>query len=146
MTMTGKLATLAGGATQVTSTSEVNVVGILAQMGSRVITEVSNIMFDKFSQNFQAQLEQSADQPTIASHRGKGRRPNRRRIDRMAGVHARDRRLAASLEKLALGPQSMTSSSHDSSLPKGIKDVDTLVHEFERLGYVTDALSPRPST
>ncbi|HEX8892704.1 MAG TPA: SRPBCC family protein [Terriglobales bacterium] len=66
MTMTGKLAALDGGVTQVTSISEVNVVGILAQMGSRVITEVSNIMFDKFSQNFQALLEQSADQPTVA--------------------------------------------------------------------------------
>ncbi|HEX8801740.1 MAG TPA: SRPBCC family protein [Terriglobales bacterium] len=66
MTMTGKLAALDAGVTQVTSISEVNVVGILAQMGSRVITEVSNIMFDKFSQNFQAQLEQSADQPTVA--------------------------------------------------------------------------------
>ncbi len=61
MTMTGKLATLDGGATQVTSVSEVNVVGILAQMGSRVITEVSNIMFEKFSQNFQAMLQQQPD-------------------------------------------------------------------------------------
>jgi len=69
MTMTGKLAALDGGVTQVTSVSEVNVVGILAQMGSRVITEVSNIMFDKFCQNFQALLEQSADQPTIANVR-----------------------------------------------------------------------------
>lgn len=69
MTMTGKLAALDGGVTQVTSVSEVNVVGILAQMGSRVITEVSNIMFDKFSQNFQALLEQSADQPTVANVR-----------------------------------------------------------------------------
>jgi uncharacterized protein len=67
MTMTGKLAPLPGGATQVTSASEVNVVGILAQMGSRVITEVSNIMFDKFSQNFQALLQESADQPVAAS-------------------------------------------------------------------------------
>jgi carbon monoxide dehydrogenase subunit G len=67
MTMTGKLATLAGGATQVTSTSEVNVIGILAQMGSRVITEVSNIMFEKFSQNFQALLQQSAEQPAVAT-------------------------------------------------------------------------------
>jgi carbon monoxide dehydrogenase subunit G len=67
MTMTGKLATLSNGATQVTSTSEVNVVGILAQMGSRVITEVSNIMFDKFSQNFQALLQQSTDQPAVAT-------------------------------------------------------------------------------
>ena len=66
MTMTGKLAALDGGVTQVTSISEVNVVGILAQMGSRVIAEVSNIMFDKFSQNFQALLQQSADQSTGA--------------------------------------------------------------------------------
>ena len=66
MTMTGKLETVNGGATQVTSTSEVNVVGILAQMGSRVITEVSSIMFEKFSQNFQALL-QSSDQPAVAT-------------------------------------------------------------------------------
>jgi carbon monoxide dehydrogenase subunit G len=67
MTMTGKLAAPDNGMTRVTSTSEVNVVGILAQMGARVITEVSNIMFEKFSQNFQALLQQSADQPAVAS-------------------------------------------------------------------------------
>ena len=67
MTMTGKLAVLDGGATQVTSISEVNVVGILAQMGSRVITEVSNIMFDKFSHNFQALLQQPTGQPAVVS-------------------------------------------------------------------------------
>lgn len=64
MTMTGKLATLADGTTQVTSISEVSVVGILAQMGSRVITDVSNIMFDKFSHNFQALLQQIPHEPT----------------------------------------------------------------------------------
>ena len=32
----------------------------------------------------------------------------------------------------------MMSPSHSSSLPQEIKDVDTLVYEFERLGYVTD--------
>jgi uncharacterized protein len=67
MTMTGKLAVLDGGATQVTSISEVNVVGILAQMGSRVITEVSNIMFEKFSKNFQALLQQPTDHPAVVS-------------------------------------------------------------------------------
>jgi len=67
MTMTGKLAAPDNGMTRVTSTSEVNVVGILAQMGARVITEVSNIIFEKFSQNFQALLQQSADQPAVAS-------------------------------------------------------------------------------
>ena len=67
MTMAGKLAASDNGMTQVTSTSEVVVVGILAQMGARVITEVSNIMFEKFSQNFQGLLQQSADQPAVAS-------------------------------------------------------------------------------
>jgi carbon monoxide dehydrogenase subunit G len=45
MKMTGKLHALDSG-TEVTSISELNVVGILAQMGSRVIQEVSNIMFE----------------------------------------------------------------------------------------------------
>jgi hypothetical protein len=30
-------------------------------MGSRVISEVSNIMFQQFTKNFQAQLQQPAD-------------------------------------------------------------------------------------
>jgi carbon monoxide dehydrogenase subunit G len=57
MKMTGKLRALADGGTEVTSISELNVVGILAQMGSRVITEVSNIMFAEFTRNFQTHLE-----------------------------------------------------------------------------------------
>jgi uncharacterized protein len=61
MKMTGKLRALADGATEVTSISELNVVGILAQMGSRVITEVSNIMFAEFAKNFQTHLEGLAD-------------------------------------------------------------------------------------
>jgi carbon monoxide dehydrogenase subunit G len=63
MKMTGKLRSLEDGGTEVTSVSEVNVVGILAQMGSRVISEVSNIMFGQFIKNFQAQLQQPADTP-----------------------------------------------------------------------------------
>jgi carbon monoxide dehydrogenase subunit G len=70
MTMTGKLTTVDGGATKVISTSEVNVVGILAQMGARVITEVSNIMFEKFSKNFQAMLEVPSELP-VAGTEGK---------------------------------------------------------------------------
>lgn len=61
MKMTGKLLALAEGGTEITSVSEVNVVGILAQMGSRVITEVSNVMFQEFIKNFQARLKQSSD-------------------------------------------------------------------------------------
>jgi carbon monoxide dehydrogenase subunit G len=65
MKMTGKLRALDDGVTEVTSISELNVVGILAQMGSRVITEVSNIMFAEFTRNFQTQLEglATASQP-----------------------------------------------------------------------------------
>jgi carbon monoxide dehydrogenase subunit G len=58
MKMTGKLRALDDGGTEVTSISELNVVGILAQMGSRVISEVSNIMFGQFTKNFQARLSQ----------------------------------------------------------------------------------------
>jgi carbon monoxide dehydrogenase subunit G len=58
MKMTGKLRSLEDGGTEVNSVSEVNVVGILAQMGSRVISEVSNIMFGQFVKDFQAQLQQ----------------------------------------------------------------------------------------
>lgn len=61
MKMTGKARSLENGGTEVTSVSEVNVVGILAQMGARVINEVSNIIFAQFIRNFQAQLRQPGD-------------------------------------------------------------------------------------
>lgn len=56
MKMTGKLRAVDGG-TEVINISELNVVGILAQMGGRVITEVSNIMFGQFVNNFKKQLQ-----------------------------------------------------------------------------------------
>lgn len=61
MKLTTKLRSLEDGGTEVTSVSEVNIVGILAQMGSRVISEVSNVMFGQFTKNFQAQLQHPAD-------------------------------------------------------------------------------------
>ena len=61
MKMTGKARSLEDGGTEVISTSEVNVVGILAQMGSRMINEVSNIIFAQFIKNFQATLEQPGE-------------------------------------------------------------------------------------
>jgi uncharacterized protein len=67
MKMTGKLRALDSGGTEVVSTSELNVVGILAQMGSRVISEVSNIMFGEFAKNFQARLAQPVDAPEAAA-------------------------------------------------------------------------------
>ena len=59
MKMTGKLHMVDNG-TEVTSISELNVVGILAQMGARVIQEVSNIMFEQFLNNFRRQLQSPA--------------------------------------------------------------------------------------
>jgi carbon monoxide dehydrogenase subunit G len=56
MKMTGKLRAVDDG-TEIVSVSELNVVGILAQMGSRVIHEVSNIMFEQFTKNFRQQLQ-----------------------------------------------------------------------------------------
>jgi carbon monoxide dehydrogenase subunit G len=55
MRMTGKLRSLEDGGTEV----------ILAQMGSRVISEVSNIMFGQFIKNFQAQLQQPEDAAAV---------------------------------------------------------------------------------
>jgi uncharacterized protein len=71
MKMTGKLRALPDGGTEVISVSEIGVVGILAQMGGRVITEVSNIMFGEFTKNFQARLQQPSDAPAEAAAEGK---------------------------------------------------------------------------
>ena len=75
MKMTGKLRSLDDGGTEVTSISELSVVGILAQMGSRVISEVSNIMFGEFTKNFQARLAQHADAPEAATEAAASGKP-----------------------------------------------------------------------
>ncbi len=64
MKMTGKLSTLASGETEVISVSELNVVGILAQMGGRMINEVSNILFKQFTATFQQKLQAGKDAQT----------------------------------------------------------------------------------
>src|ERR1700720_2240593 len=58
MKMTGKVQSLQDGSTEVASVAEVNVVGLLAQMGARMIQEVSNKMFAEFTSNLRARLEQ----------------------------------------------------------------------------------------
>jgi carbon monoxide dehydrogenase subunit G len=58
MKMTGKVQSLPDGSTEVASIAEVTVVGLLAQMGGRMIQEVSNKMFAEFSANFAARLQQ----------------------------------------------------------------------------------------
>src|SRR5258708_1312655 len=72
MKMTGKLRAIDDGGTEVVSISELNVVGILAQMGSRVISEVSNVMFEKFTKNFQQQLQA----PESASEESRAEAPS----------------------------------------------------------------------
>src|SRR5262249_52670142 len=69
MKMTAKLQALPDGGTEVVSVSEINIVGILAQVGSRMINEVSNILFQQFVTNFQQQLEQMQD---VTTTEGKG--------------------------------------------------------------------------
>jgi carbon monoxide dehydrogenase subunit G len=56
MKMAGKLRAVDGG-TEVSSIAELNVVGILAQMGARVINQVNDIMFEQFVKNFRQQLQ-----------------------------------------------------------------------------------------
>jgi carbon monoxide dehydrogenase subunit G len=75
MKMTGKLREVDGG-TEVSSVAELNVVGILAQMGSRVINQVNDIMFEQFVNNFRQQLQSagtgSADMPAAKPINGVG--------------------------------------------------------------------------
>src|SRR6516164_11265641 len=58
MKMSGKIRALPDGTSEVMGVSEVNVVGILAQLGARVINEVSNKIFEEFTASFQKQLQQ----------------------------------------------------------------------------------------
>jgi uncharacterized protein len=58
MRMTGRAQALPDGTTEVVTVSEVNVVGLLAQLGARMIQEVSNKMFEEFTRNLRTQLQQ----------------------------------------------------------------------------------------
>jgi uncharacterized protein len=58
MKMTGKVRSLSEGSSEVVSVSEVNVIGLLAQLGARMINEVSNKVFAEFTANLRARLEQ----------------------------------------------------------------------------------------
>lgn len=67
MKMTGKLSATADGGAEMASVSELNVVGILAQMGARVIQEVSNVMFEQFMNNFRQKLQAGPEEETTKS-------------------------------------------------------------------------------
>jgi uncharacterized protein len=69
MKMTGKVRSLPDGISEVASVSEVNVIGLLAQLGARMINEVSNKVFAEFTANLCARLEQervSGSDPSAA--------------------------------------------------------------------------------
>lgn len=57
MRMTGSLKDIGNGETEVTAVSRVNITGILAQMGRGMIQDVSDQLFQMFSQRMRAELE-----------------------------------------------------------------------------------------
>jgi uncharacterized protein len=67
MKMTGQVRALPGGASEVVTVSEVNVVGLLAQLGARMIQEVSNKMFEEFTTNLKTHLQQERPSDTEQS-------------------------------------------------------------------------------
>lgn len=64
MKMAGRLRRLEDGGTEVTGSTEISVTGRLAQLGSRMIMEVSNQMFEQFNQKLQESL-QSSEGPEV---------------------------------------------------------------------------------
>jgi len=57
MKMSGKLHALPGGGTEVTGISEISIIGMLAQFGSRMVEEVSGQMFGEFTAALQKNLQ-----------------------------------------------------------------------------------------
>ena len=64
--LTSTVKELAAGETQVTAVSLVNITGILAQMGRGMIQDVSDQMFQVFSQRMRAELESAAPAAPLA--------------------------------------------------------------------------------
>jgi carbon monoxide dehydrogenase subunit G len=62
--LTSTLAQKTPGETEVTTTSHVNITGILAQMGRGMVQDVSDQMFQIFSQRVRAELESAAPAAT----------------------------------------------------------------------------------
>ncbi|HKF58692.1 MAG TPA: SRPBCC family protein [Blastocatellia bacterium] len=60
MKMSGELKALPDGSTEVITSSEVSVVGLLAQFGGRMINDVSNKIFEEFTRSFRAQLAEAS--------------------------------------------------------------------------------------
>lgn len=61
MVMNGRLAPTGNGGTEVQYNMEVAITGMLAQFGSRLITDVSNQVVDQFIGNFKSKLNDDGD-------------------------------------------------------------------------------------
>lgn len=57
MKMIGKLRPLPHGGTEVTGSSEIDITGMIAQFGSRVVEEISHQIFQQFTRSLQKNLE-----------------------------------------------------------------------------------------
>ncbi|HZW89113.1 MAG TPA: SRPBCC family protein [Myxococcaceae bacterium] len=68
--LTSSLKALPGGKTEVTAVSLVNVTGMLAQMGRGMIQDVSDEMFQIFSERMRAELEASGGAPAAKAVTG----------------------------------------------------------------------------
>jgi carbon monoxide dehydrogenase subunit G len=64
--MTSRIVDLGGGQSEVTVEQEISVTGILAQMGQRMINDVGDQMFDRFTAAMRAQLAATAPAPASA--------------------------------------------------------------------------------
>jgi carbon monoxide dehydrogenase subunit G len=72
MKMTGELKATSDGSTEVLTTSEVSVVGLLAQFGGRMINDVSGKVFDEFTKSFRAQLAELSGSGSARATPGSG--------------------------------------------------------------------------
>ena len=60
MKFSGKLRSLADGGTEVVGSTEIAVTGRLAQLGSRMMDDVSNHVFEQFTKSFRAMLAEES--------------------------------------------------------------------------------------
>lgn len=67
MEMTGTLTSVDDNITDVKGESTVTITGMLAQFGSRMVEDVSNMMFDQFTANVKSRLEGDGDQEVVAA-------------------------------------------------------------------------------
>ena len=67
MEMTGSLTAINDSTTEVKGDSTVTITGMLAQFGSRMVEDVSNMMFDQFTANVKGRLEGYGDQEAVAA-------------------------------------------------------------------------------